>query len=113
MLAKNHRLHQEKDIKRLVKTGKTFFLPQFTIKYLKNKQKDTRIGLVVSARVDKRAVVRNKLSRRLREASRELLPRLSEGYDIIIICKKSALDLKYQEVKKQLEFAFSKIKILS
>ncbi|PLX25140.1 ribonuclease P protein component [Candidatus Parcubacteria bacterium] len=112
MLAKANRLHLDNDIKRLLKSGKTFFLPQYIIKFTHNKdQKQPKIGFVVSNKVDKRAVKRNQVKRRLREAAREMLPRINNEYSLLIIAKKEALELEYKDVKKQLDFAFSKMKI--
>ena len=108
MLPKINRVNQEKEIKRLVKSGKTFFLPQLVIKYLENKEDIVKVGFVVSTKVDKKAVTRNLLARRLREITQELLPNLKTGYSILVIAKKSALELSFEELKKQLIFAFSK-----
>lgn len=111
MLPRQHRLHKDSEIKRLVRVGKTFFLPQFTIKYSQNKEDITKIGFIVSSRVDKRAVVRNKLTRQMREVLRVLLPNLEKGYSLLIIAKKQALELDFATIEKQFIFAFSKIKI--
>lgn len=111
MLAKTNRLHTDKEIKDLIKTGRVFFLPQFTIKFKFNKTANTKFAFVVSTKVDKRAVVRHKLARRLREVARVLLPQIKGGYSIIIIAKKSALGLELSQLKQQLIFAFTKIKL--
>ncbi|PIR06583.1 MAG: ribonuclease P protein component [Candidatus Komeilibacteria bacterium CG11_big_fil_rev_8_21_14_0_20_36_20] len=111
MLPKNHRLNKETEIKKLVKTGRTFLLPQFIIRYQINKEATTKVGFVISTKVDKRASVRNLLKRRLREAVKELFPNLKLGYSVLIIAKKRALELDFQQIKKQLLFAFSQIKI--
>ena len=111
MLPKAQRVHQDQDIKRLIQTGKTFFLPQLTIKYLTNKEGLTKVGFIVSTKVDKSAVVRHQLTRHLREASRTLLKDLKPGYSLLIIAKKSALTLSFQELVGQLVFAFSQMKI--
>lgn len=111
MLAKKNRLNIDQDIKRLIQSGKTFFLPQLTIKYSINQDKQIKFGLVVSNKVDKRATQRNLLKRRLREAHRSLLNDIKPGYNLLIIAKKSALELSFAELKKQLLFAYSQIKI--
>lgn len=113
MLPQANRLHKDKEIKRLVQKGKTFFLPQFIIKYQVVTGSVPQIGFVISTRVDKRAVVRNKLKRRLREIVRKLLPDLEKNYAILVIAKKSALGLKFEELKKQLIFAFTKMRVYS
>lgn len=111
MLAKNNRLHKETEIKSLIQQGQTFFLPQFVIKYRKNTEKESRFTFVVSTKVDKKAIVRNRIKRQLRAAVQELLPQIIPGFDVIIIVKKSALDLEFSEIVKQLQFALSKIRV--
>jgi ribonuclease P protein component len=46
----------------------------------------TRVGITVSGRVGK-AVVRNKVRRRLREALRTRLPRLASGTDVLVVAR--------------------------
>jgi len=111
MLAKANRLHLDNDIKRLLKSGKTFFLPQYIIKFERSEQGQTRVGFVVSTKVDKRAVKTNQVKRRMREAVREFLPKIKNEYSLLIIAKKEAVGLDFLTVKKQLDFAFSKMKI--
>ena len=113
MLPKINRVNQEKEIKRLVKTGKTFFLPQLVIKYLDNKEDIVKVGFIISTKVDKKAVVRNLLARRLRKIAQELLPDIKTGHSILVIAKKQALELNFEELKKQLIFAFTKTKLYS
>lgn len=113
MLAKKNRINTDQDIKRLIQSGKTFFLPQLTIKYLINSDNIPKIGLVVSNKVDKRASARNLLKRRLREINRSLLKDLKPNYSLLIIAKKAALALSFAELKKQIEFAYNQIKILN
>lgn len=105
MLPKKFRLHADNDIKRLVRGGKTFFLPQLTLKYQINDQKALRLGFVVSTKVDKRAVIRNKVKRRMREALRAELENIKNGNDLLFIAKKSCIDLDLVEMKKQIQFA--------
>ena len=111
MLPKENRLHTDKEIKDLVKTGQTFFLPETVIKYKVNKEEITKFGFIVSTKVDKKAVVRNKVARHFREVARELLPNIKSGYSVLIIAKKRVLELDFTTIKKQINFAFDKIRL--
>ena len=67
-----------------------------------------RFGIIVSKKVDKRAVVRNKLKRRYRHILRnDVLPtpgkRLREFQAIVIIVKKACTEAPYQEQKIALQ----------
>lgn len=110
MLPKENRLNREKEIKEVLKKGKTFFLPEFIIKYDFN-NKGTKIGFIISTKVDKRAVKRNLLKRQLRGIFKDMLSNIKNGYSLLIIAKKSALELNNSDLKNKIVLALSKIKI--
>lgn len=111
MLAKLNRLHTDQEIKQVALKGKAFFLPQFVFKYQIVKEPVLKIGFVVSTKIDKRATVRNRLKRQMREASRKLLPKSKQGYLVLVVAKKAALELDFKQICQQFEFAFKKIKL--
>lgn len=69
---------------------------------LKNQHKFNRLGIVIKKEVGK-AVVRNKIKRRLKEAFRYLDKKLFQEYDIIIFVKKSAVNLSYLQLYEELK----------
>jgi len=111
MLPTAHRLHKETEIKSLIRHGQTFFLPEFIIKYQKTKEKPSKIGFVVSTKVDKKAVVRNRIKRQMREAINSFLPNIKDDYSILIIARKKALELEFVIIVKQFKFALAKMKV--
>ncbi|PWB38800.1 MAG: ribonuclease P protein component [Parcubacteria group bacterium] len=111
MLPKIYRLHSDKEIKDLVRTGQTFFLPEFVIKYRKNREKNTKVAFVVSTKVEKRAVIRNKLARRLREVIQRYIKNMVPGYSVLIIAKKRALELDFMTIGRQILFALNKSRL--
>ncbi|MDE2670675.1 MAG: ribonuclease P protein component [Chloroflexota bacterium] len=60
-----------------------------SIRILERGEGPTRVGFAVGKRLDKRAVIRNRVRRRLREALRHL--ELRDGYDVVVIARRSAL----------------------
>jgi len=50
----------------------------------------TRIGISISTKVSKKAVVRNRIKRQLRVAFRCLLPRISPGWLLVVVVQPSA-----------------------
>ena len=67
-----------------------------------------RFGIIVSKKVDKRAVVRNKLKRRYRHILRnDILPnpnkRLREFQAIVLIVRKACTEASFQEQKTALQ----------
>lgn len=74
---------------------------------------DVRIGFTVSKKVDKRAVVRNRLKRRLREISREIiLSQAQTGCDYILIGRQAAIDAPYETLLNDLRWCLKKMEYL-
>ncbi len=113
MLAKPNRLTKDKEIKDLIKTGKSLFLPAFVIKYKHNNLNNIKIGIIVSTKVDKRAVVRNKIKRQIRAIIRKNISDIEHGHSLLIIVKKQALGLEYKKIEKTLVTGLVKINILN
>jgi ribonuclease P protein component len=68
-----------------------------------------RLGLTVTKKIDKRAVKRNKIKRRLREAFRKINPDLLHNHtDYQIIAKKCIVDSKLKYIVKDLEICLAK-----
>lgn len=72
----------------------------------------SRIAVVVSLKVSKRAVVRNRLRRQVLAAIQQLLPQLNRGNLIIITVKPSAVGCDYPVFLQQLELLLQKTKAL-
>lgn len=52
----------------------------------------TKIGISVSKKVSKRAVVRNRLKRRIAAALQQLLPKISPGWRLVIVVKTAVME---------------------
>ena len=50
----------------------------------------TRIGISISTKVSKKAVVRNRIKRQLRAAFRCILPRISPGWLLVVVVQPPA-----------------------
>ena len=70
MLNKKYRFHSRGGVKYVYKHGKTVRTPVMSLITGENKRGFTRFTVVVSRKVDKSAVVRNKIRRRVYEALR-------------------------------------------
>jgi len=112
MLAKNRRLAKEKDFKKTFKQGKSFYAKFLAVKALANELANNRYGLIISAKVSKKAVERNKLKRQIRAIIKAFEKRLITGHDLIIMVLPAALGQDYLAVKNELEKALAKLKML-
>lgn len=113
MLAKENRLIKKKDFENLLKNGKTYYSPLFILKVIKNKLKITRFGFIISKKTTKKAVIRNKIKRRLREIIRKEIKELGSGFDGVIIVKNNPLifEKDYYQIKKEINQLIQKAKL--
>lgn len=101
MLDKKNCLKKKKDFQKVIKEGKKIEKEFLVLKFFKNSFEDvTRIGFIVSQRVSKKAFLRNKIKRRLRETVKDNLGSLKLGYDIIFFTKKAIKEKDFLEIGK-------------
>jgi len=106
MLSKTNRLAKGKDIQKTFARGRSFFNPFFTVKFAPGGDVP-RFTVVVSTKVSKRAVVRNRLKRLVREYLRTHLNEFKNGDHIIMLKPKVAslpegqLVAKFKEIFKK------------
>ena len=83
--------------------------PLFILKIKKNGLLFNRFAIIVSKKIDKRAVVRNRIRRIISSCLEELYNELKQGKDMIFIVKKEAVDksreIFFKEIKLTLEKA--------
>ena len=92
-------LKKKKDFDRAYK-GKTIAGKLIFLKVYKNNLNVSRFGFVVSSKISKKAIIRNRIKRRLREVIKNFKPK---GFDIIITVKSEIVDKTYQEIKSDFE----------
>lgn len=92
MFSSQHRLAKTTDIQKVFSRGRAFFNPFFTIRFLPAKAA-SRFTVVVSTKISKRAVKRNRLKRIIREFIRLNMGKFQAGdYAVILKTKAAALD---------------------
>ena len=72
----------------------------------------TRIGISISQKVNKKAVVRNRIKRQIREATRELLPYMEGDWEIVIVVRPEAVECKYEHFLRELKQLLIKAEII-
>jgi ribonuclease P protein component len=112
MLVKKHRLKKKKDFEKVYKEGKGFKQDFLFLKAVNNDLEDTRIGIVVSAKIAKKATERNLIKRRLREILRKRLEEIKPGLDIVIITLKGInKETSFQAIEETIDKLLLKTKI--
>src|SRR5690348_10401184 len=85
MISRKRRFHGHGSLKHVYQNGKSVRGPLFAIKSLPNPKRDTyRLAVVVSRKINKSAVARNRIRRRLYEAVRQLEADIISPHDIVL-----------------------------
>jgi ribonuclease P protein component len=71
-----------------------------------------KIGISISRKVSKRAVVRNRIKRQIRAALRQLMPRIKDAWWIVIGVKVTAVECDYWQILQELEQLLVKAEVL-
>ena len=103
MLNRKYRFHSRGGVRYVYQKGKTVRKPQASLVFAENTKGFTRVGVVVSKKVMKSAVGRNRIRRRVYEVVRnnfDLLPGKTDY--IFVIFNKSILDMPLSELEKLL-----------
>jgi len=79
---------QKGDVLRVMKEGASYHSPSFLLKVLKNQTKNTLFAVVVSKKISKTAVARNKNKRRVREIIKKEGAKIPQGNFYIVTLKK-------------------------
>jgi ribonuclease P protein component len=112
MLHTLNRLSKTKDVQITMMRGRSFFSPHFVIKHRKSIEDKIRFTVVVSTKVSKKAVERNKIKRVLRDVIRlRVLPFARSG-DYAIIVKANALGLTNDILRERIVAAFKASKLI-
>lgn len=112
MLPKQNRLKKKKDFERVFKKGQGAREDFLFLKFTKNNLKVSRFGFVVSQKISKKATLRNKTKRRLRDAVRMKLPGIKPGFDGAWVALKGLELESFPETKKTIDRILKKAKLL-
>jgi ribonuclease P protein component len=113
MLAKTNRLAKNKDFDKVFKNGRLIKEDFLILRFNSGGTKNSRVGMIVSRKVSKKATVRNKIKRRLRAASRPYLSRLKKNIDMIFIALPGMEKKDSQSIQVTVEKIFKKTKLLN
>lgn len=112
MLKRNFRLRKSADFNKVYKQGSYSGAKYLYARIRKTRLPVTRAAVVVSKKISKKAVVRNRINRRTTEIIREMWPKLKTGFDIIIITRAEIDALSRQQLQKELETVLKKAKVI-
>ncbi|MBF8280690.1 MAG: ribonuclease P protein component [Candidatus Magasanikbacteria bacterium] len=114
MLSAKFRLRQDKDFTRVFRGGRRASAGLVLITFSPNRLREPRYAVVVGTKVSKRAVVRNRLKRRIREQLRLLIKDkvVRGGFDAIVSVRPGADKLRAAILEAQVEAALIRARLL-
>ncbi len=98
MLKKEFRLRKQKDFENVFDKGFYFSGDFLSLKTVKNGLPISRFGFVVSKKISKKAVQRNRVKRLLRESIRLMQKDIRAGFDAVFISKVGIVDKDFREI---------------
>lgn len=108
MLKKIYRLSSVKLTNPKIISGK-----YFSLKMAKNSLEVSRFGFVISKKLDKSAVSRNSLKRKLSSSVEEIFGRIDDGWDIVFYPRSIALGAPGVKITEELRLMLSKVGVLN
>lgn len=113
MLAKKFRLTEQKDFKRIQEEGKVYQSSSFGVATLEKSDEDvSRFGFIVSTKIAKDAVDRNRFKRAMSEAVRMCSVDIKNGFDVVFLAKTSIIRIPTSEVMKEVRESLKAIGIV-
>ena len=102
VLNSEHRLRKTGDFNAVYKRGRSYVHPAMVVYVLRRDESTTRIGFSISKKLGG-AVTRNRIKRRLREASRDIVSRLIPGTDAIVVARSAIAESSVAEIAAVIE----------
>ena len=115
MISRSHRFHGHNSLRYVYQSGKVVRGSFFSVKsVLNSRRSEYRLAVVVSKKISKSAVLRNRIRRRIYEQVRLLEPKINQPHDIVITVFSDQLaQLPAPQLQKQIQTQLKQAGILS
>ncbi len=111
MFKKENRLTKNNDFDNVWKKGRSSFDKILGVKMFKNGLDINRFGTIVSTKVSKKAVDRNRVKRRIRSVIENEFDQLNQGFDIVINSLPAIKEKTFKEIEVVLIKNLKKLKL--
>ncbi len=106
------RLKKRSDFLRVQQNRRKWVSKSMIVELAPNEELSVRYGLTVSKRVDKLAVGRNRIKRRLKAVACHVLPQYSShNIDVVLIGRQSTVGRSYDELENDLRWCLRRMDI--
>ena len=106
-MKKENRLKKRKEFAYIFKKGESVSSKFVVLVYTSSKLKKYKVGFSAGKKVGK-AVYRNKVKRRIKEAVFSYRNNLKGSYNYIFVAKPNSVDASYQDIKQCVEYLLKK-----
>ncbi len=101
MLNKKYRFHSRGGVRYVYQNGKTVRSPKMSLVFAPNTRGFTRVAVVVSKKVEKSAVGRNRIRRRVYEAIRLNMDKVPKKMDyVFVVYSKEVMTMSFSKIEK-------------
>ena len=100
--AARYRLKKRREFNRLQNGSAKYYSKHFLVLVADSETQHSRLGITITTKVDKRAVVRNRLKRRIREIFRLNRYRLCKNFDMVVIARQNAAECKFSDIRREI-----------
>ena len=113
-MRRKYRLQANADFQRIRRKGRTHTHRLLVIAVLPNNLEHSRFGFAVGRRIGK-AVLRNRIKRRMRELVRERIQRgeIATGWDVVFIARHPIREASYPQVGEAIDFLLYRAELVS
>lgn len=111
MLKKDNRIRKNKEFDRVFEVGQTFYSKDFNIRAVDNGMEQSRLGVIASTKVSKKAVLRNLAKRWIKKAFQDEKENIIPGKDLVVVIFDKILDKNFQDIHAELVQSFKNLKI--
>lgn len=112
MLKKINRITKDKEFDRIFKGGKSAYSNILGLKALKTEEENSRFGILISTKVSKKAVIRNRLKRQIREILKQYFTQIAPGYDCVIVTLPQIKEADFKQIEDALIFCLKRLRLI-
>ena len=113
-MRRKYRLRANADFQQIRRTGRTLIHPILVISVLPNGLDHSRFGFSIGRRIGK-AVVRNRIKRRMRESVRLRIEKgeIAVGWDVVLVARHPVRDASFHQVDETIGLMLRRAGLLS
>lgn len=111
-MKQSYKLTKKEDFDTVFRKGRLIRGLSVSLRIKKTNLDHMRVGIIVGQRISKRAVIRNRIKRQLREVVAHYTQDSKSGIDVVVMPNVEILKKSFNELKKELELVFKSAKLI-